>query len=317
MSDRLEPDIDMLEIFVDALLRNRGTEGFISLRSFLEHEDKAPASRITPVSLKGNFKFLINCVIDDARRAAQAPKPVVFAPPLCIFNNEYKAGEKDILTGLVISVELDRTPDEALKQLEELLGPATVIVRSGGQWIDGDGEVRDKLHVHWRLAGPARTPDDLTALKAARMTAAYLVGGDGTNNPVCHPIRWPGSWHRKKEPRLCSIGAVRPDVEIKLVDAIAALPPPPMVTKQARSPEFYRTFIDRVHEGSERGGAIATLYGHLVRKNVDAVMALSIARIFDETRNVPPLSIGEVDRICNDIATLERERRRQYERGQS
>ena len=56
----------------------------------------------------------------------------------------------------------------------------------------------------------------LAALKRARDLAAGLVGGDPSNKPVCHPIRWPGSWHRKAEPRLCEIEQVNADVEIEL-----------------------------------------------------------------------------------------------------
>src|SRR5262249_8961681 len=157
----------------------------------------------------------------DARRAAQAPRSIVFAPPLCVFSNKDHAREQDVLAGLALSVECDRNPHEARRQLEELLGPATVVIRSGGEWADDDAEVQDKLHLDWRLAKPACSPKDLTALKNARTSAARLVGGDGTNNPVCHPIRWPGFWHRKATPRLCSMVAVGPDVEIKLADAIA------------------------------------------------------------------------------------------------
>jgi hypothetical protein len=78
----LEPDRDQLEIFADAVLRHRGSEGFLSLRSFYESDDSKPAFRKSAVLLKGNFRFLIDCAVDDARRAAQAPQPVVFAPPL-------------------------------------------------------------------------------------------------------------------------------------------------------------------------------------------------------------------------------------------
>ena len=117
----LEPDRDQIEIFVDALLRYRGSEGFISLRSFVEHDDSAPAFRILPVPLKGDFRFLIDCAEDDARRAAQAPLPVVFAPPLAVFNNNKTAGEEDMLAGLVLSVECDRTPHDARRELEALL----------------------------------------------------------------------------------------------------------------------------------------------------------------------------------------------------
>jgi hypothetical protein len=59
--------------------------------------------------------------------------------------------------------------------------------------------------LHWRLTRPAQGQEQLAKLKQARDFAARLVGGDPSNKPVCHPIRWPGSWHRKNKssPRLC------------------------------------------------------------------------------------------------------------------
>jgi hypothetical protein len=298
----LQPNRDALEIFVDAVLRYRGTEGFLSLRSFLEHDDKAPAFRITPVSLKGNFSFLIDCVVDDARRAAQAPRPIVFAPPLCVFGNQDHAREQDVLAGLALSVECDRNPHEGRRQLEDLLGPATVVVRSGGEWVDDGGEVHDKLHLHWRLAQPARTADDLTALKGARTSAARLVNADGTNNPVNHRIRWPGSWHRKKEPRLCSIVAADPDVEITLAAAIAALPAPLSQIRQGHSVEDWLTFIDGRYEGSQRGSALARYAGLLMRTYLDPLIVESSVRLFNELRCVPGLENHEVRRIVERVA---------------
>ena len=121
--------------------------------------------------------------------------------------------------------------------LENLLGPATIVVRSGGRWING-GQPEDKLHVHWRLKAPA-TGKALTALKQARDLATRLVGGDPSNKPVCHPIRWPGSWHRKAEPRLCQISQVNADIEIGLEAALAILqaaaPPQPQAKSSGSS----------------------------------------------------------------------------------
>ncbi len=39
-------------------------------------------------------------------------------------------------------------------------------------------------------------------LHEARRLATQLAGGDASNIPTVHPIRWPGSWHRKKTPKL-------------------------------------------------------------------------------------------------------------------
>ena len=105
--DMLEPDRDQLEIFVNAIFRHVKL-GYISLRAFYEGEDKP--FRISPVQVvNGNLKFLIDVAEDDARRAAQFPKPVVFCPPLATFENKDRAREIDIAEGLALSVECDRT----------------------------------------------------------------------------------------------------------------------------------------------------------------------------------------------------------------
>jgi RecA-family ATPase len=218
----LEPCREQLEIFVDALFRHASKEGFVSLRAFYE-EDNAKPFRITPTSLTGGFKFLVDAAEDDARRAATFPNPVVFCPPLAVFTNEARARQIDIAQGLALSVECDQHPQDALAKLEQILGPPTIIVASGGKWTDTKtGQVYEKLHLHWRLATPA-SGADLAKLKQARDLATRLVGGDPSNMPVCHPIRWPGSWHRKAEPILCQIKSELPDREIVLDTALTAL----------------------------------------------------------------------------------------------
>lgn len=217
----LEPDRDQLEMFGDALLRRASSDGYVSIRAFYEGEGRN-SFRISPASLKGGLRFLFDVLEDDARRAAQSPKPVVFCPPLCTFVNKEHAREQDILEGLALSVECDSHPQKACQTLEALLGPATAVVKSGGRWSNGDGEAEDKLHLHWRLARPVRGAE-ITKLKQARILAAKLVGGDPSNTPINHPIRWPGSWHRKSEPRLCQIATLNPDIEVDLDATLATL----------------------------------------------------------------------------------------------
>ena len=57
----------------------------------------------------------------------------------------------------------------------------------------------------------------------ARKIAAVIVGGDATNASIVHPIRWPGSWHRKGEPRLCRIAAIDDTAEVDLDTALDVL----------------------------------------------------------------------------------------------
>jgi hypothetical protein len=131
------------------------------------------------------------------------------------------AAEANIAAGLVITVELDKRPRQARETIIGVLNTATAEVRSGGIWRDGD-HVEDKLHLHWRLNQPA-TGLALAALKKARMLASRLVGGDSSNDPVNHPIRWPGGYHNKTEPRLCKIIALNADIEVDLDTALEAL----------------------------------------------------------------------------------------------
>jgi len=123
----------------------------------------------------------------------------------------------------VLTVECDQHPQEARMKLEQILGPATIIVRSGGKWSNGNGQSEDKLHLHWRLTSPVIDREGLRKLKRARDIAARLVGGDPTGKSIVHPFRWPGSWHRKGEPILCRIETVDPDREIDLDAALPAL----------------------------------------------------------------------------------------------
>jgi hypothetical protein len=219
----LEPDIDAIEIFTDALFRHAG-EGFVSLRAFLE-QDAAKPYMISAVSVAGNNLSLLNeRAAQGARQAANHSMGVVFCPPIAIFNDRKKAAEANLVEGLALSVECDQHPQRALRRLWEVIGPPTLVVESGGLWTDpATGETHKKLHLHWRLKTPARGKQQLADLKLARDLACRLVGGDPSNKSVVHPIRWAGTWHKKAEPILCRIASANPDEEIDLGIALARL----------------------------------------------------------------------------------------------
>jgi hypothetical protein len=214
----LQPDRKQIEIFVDALFRHATPGSYVSLRSFTD-DDKVFS--ITPVRLTDGHA-LIDEACNEAARAANASRKVVFCPPVATFSGR-DAKRVNVVDGLALSVELDAHPQAARRRLEELLGLATVVVASGGMWLDPEtGELEPKLHMHYRLSGPARD-DDRELLGKARMLATEIVGGDSSNIPISHPIRWPGSWHRKGEPRLCRIVNLNADHEIDLADAYEIL----------------------------------------------------------------------------------------------
>jgi hypothetical protein len=112
-------------------------DGYLSLRAFT-HSDKLLSPIISKAQLPhDNFRHIVDYAVDVARRAANNPEPCVFCPPIALFNGRkgFQAREQDLLRGLASSVECDDHPNEAMQQLEEILGEATVVVRSGGQRV--------------------------------------------------------------------------------------------------------------------------------------------------------------------------------------
>jgi hypothetical protein len=282
----LEPDRDQIEIFVDAMFRHASPAGIVSLRSF--HEDNPKPFRITAAALSGGHKFLIEAAEDDARRAANFPKPIVFCPPLATFSNKAGAEEKDIAEGLALSVECDQRPLEAVAKLKQILGRPTVVVASGGKWTDpASGQVHDKLHLHWRLRPPARG-EDVARLKQARDLAARLVGADRSNIPPCHPIRWPGSWHRKAEPVMCRIEEANLDSEIDLASALAVLTaacPPPDPQQQANGKDHpagtspgWSEQIHGIISGNDYHGALVSLAAKILHSGMGDGAAVNLLR---------------------------------------
>jgi uncharacterized protein DUF3987 len=220
---RLNVDPIQLGQFVDVMFRYADEGTFASLRTFYELKE-APPIDICGVQINGNAEAFERLVVGRANLAANYAQPSVFCPPLATFTNRKRAREVDLANGLVLSLELDKHAERSRQRLELLFGRATVVVASGGEWIDPEtGEVQAKLHLHWRLSEPTRTPEDHARLKEARTRATRLVGGDVSNKPIVHPLRWPGSWHRKAEPKLCRIVALNPDAELELQDALEAL----------------------------------------------------------------------------------------------
>jgi predicted P-loop ATPase len=273
----LEPDRKQIETFVDAIFRHAGGEGFVSLRAFIEGQEKP--FKVRAANLACGLRFIIDSAETDARRAAQHDQAVVFCPPLAVFKDKSRAREQDLVSGLALSVECDEDPQQARARLEKLLGPATVVVNSGGRWINGSGE-QEKLHLHWRLARPAQG-ENIAKLKQARDLATRLAGGDPTNKPVCHPIRWPGSWHRKNEPRLCQIAVLDADREIDLDAALtelkAAAPAPKSAPDDNRpaDPADWGTLIAQINAGTNLHHSICVLAASFVGNRMSDKAAIA------------------------------------------
>jgi Protein of unknown function (DUF3987)/Primase C terminal 2 (PriCT-2) len=221
----LQPDRAQLKKFFSTLFKRATPGGYISLRSFPDHgsgNDK-PVD-ITAIKLNGKFDEVIDHAFQIAERAAKAKQPVVFCPPVAVFSNAKHASENDLAEGVTLSVECDTNAQATLKKLKRLLGPPTVVVASGGEWTGPKtGELKPKLHIHYRLKKPARSEEELAQLKTARKLATKIVGGDASNVTIVHPIRWPGSWHRKSTPKLARIVNIDAKRELDLDKALKVL----------------------------------------------------------------------------------------------
>ncbi len=225
MMANLAADRTELIRFTSALFRYADANTFAALRGFDQVSRRGPARLVEAVKITDDLSDLAERAALAAERCADTDEPAVFAPPICTFSNSGRARGEDLANGLALSVELDEGDSGAARRkLEGLLGPATVVVASGGEWTHPDtGEIFPKLHIHWRLSEPTREQDDHHRLRQARDMACTLVGADPTGKPVVHPLRWPGSWNLKGKPKMACIVAYDDARELHLLDAVDAL----------------------------------------------------------------------------------------------
>ena len=224
----LVADVDQLRRFAEGVFRNCVDESGkplvarLVLRAFTHGDNKCVLSKEIAFGVS-----VVPAVADEAGKVANRPADgaAVFAPPPCLFSPwAEKARQADILAAPVIAVDLDEAdPGVGRRKLEEILGPATLVIASGGIWTGPDGREKDKLHIYWRLSRPARSTDEVWLLNSVRKRAAELAGGDTSAASPAHPLRWPGSWHTKDKPRLCRIIGGDDAREIGLADAARIL----------------------------------------------------------------------------------------------
>lgn len=125
-------------------------------------------------------------------------------------------GDANVVFASFIAIEVDARPTASLRALRGVFGEPTMLVESGGVWAGPDGVQERKVHVYYRLDRPARTDEELALLKTVRSRACRLVDADASGVSLGHPMRLPGTWHTKGEPKLCRIVSGDPEREISL-----------------------------------------------------------------------------------------------------
>jgi hypothetical protein len=219
----LGPDHVMLGRFM-ALLRHAGEDVWISHRVYTDTKTNKAAVHLRAVQVRaGGAALQVAPAVHAAELAARHSAPAVYCLPLAGFSNGDHARTDDLVEAYTHTVDCDDHPVAAREHLERHLGPATLIVESGGVWIDPEtGEAQAKVHLHWRLKTPA-SGAALQQLKEARRLAVEAVGGDPTGVALVHCFRVAGSLHRKNPnaPRLARIASDNPEVEVDLTEVLA------------------------------------------------------------------------------------------------
>ncbi|HUZ74545.1 MAG TPA: hypothetical protein VMU87_16290 [Stellaceae bacterium] len=327
IAEALEADRGEIARFYDAIFRYAALGGYISLRGFY-HEPERPAfygGRHSFPCVRVGDPNLVDQVANVVTWMAQRPRGAVFCPPVATLTNDEHAREEDIAEGLAISVECDQHPAEARTKIEHLLGRATIAMGSGGEYLNREtGNAEPKLHLHWRLSEPTCNQNEHRLLKQARRLATQYVNADGSAEPVVHPLRWPGSWHRKdiKHPRLAKIIAETSN-EIELRDALDLLQEATVdsnadggasksivdALSKKRPDEYWRRLAEGVKQGtSGRVTAITSIFGYMLRLGMEPHLAVSLGHAYNEKCCKPALDEDKVDRALENILKMDMRR---------
>jgi hypothetical protein len=140
-------------------------------------------------------QFLQYCFI-ESRAAFYLPGGVI--PPRT---------HKDAVQSMpCVLVDFDKgDPAANLAQVEQLIGPATAVVESGGS-----ADVGPKLHAYWKLQNVASGKTEIDKVCALREQLALRFGGDPAFKQEAQVIRIPGSVHFKNGAKPVTLKTLRP-----------------------------------------------------------------------------------------------------------
>jgi hypothetical protein len=167
----------LIKAFVDCMFKHADAGTYVMLRAF--RDDNKTYGSWRPIKLtEGGRKDLAWAAFKAAEDCAGGdPGRPVFCPPIATFKSPYgnRANTANLANGLVLTVDCDTASPAAVAKLSTLLGAPTLTVASGGKWTDDAGAEHDKLHLHWRLNTPTRTPEEHELLRQARVLAAHIA----------------------------------------------------------------------------------------------------------------------------------------------
>ncbi|MAM62363.1 phage/plasmid primase, P4 family [Maritimibacter sp. UBA3975] len=164
---------------------------------------------------------LSEALVAPAQGAVRSARAVYVVPGTVATGSSGKA--KDVKSTGVVLVDLD--DGDIMKKrehLEHALGPASMVVASGGRTKDG----QEKIHLYWRLTKAAEGAE-MERVRSVRERIAARVAGDPSFKSLHQPIRVAGTIHGKHGrfslTRIVSISSVEYELG-DLEDRVAAMP---------------------------------------------------------------------------------------------
>ena len=303
ISSRDSIPLEAFSRFVDVVFG--GCEGHAAIRMLREigTADGPPWSLYPIIDAR-----LVDVLQAQAARAADDHRGLYVVP--CSIREPGNAKAANIFQTCAIPVDLD-AGDIAAKRahLERHLGPASLVVASGGRTSDG----QDKLHMYWKLTKSV-SGQDLDQVVEIRRSLATAVEADASFGRLTQPIRVPGSAHGKH-------GVIRPvqiiadsgrenDLE-DLIDSMRTLPLLPGLTSKVdlTADGTARMSVRDLHgrrirsetrDGVTRFDAMSSVIGHWIRQarlgHVSETEAHTAVRDHNATLIEPPWTNARVDR---------------------
>jgi len=308
----IEPDVKQALTFF-ATLYPQGRGEIVHFRGVPEPKDSRHPHNLH-YALDEHFSDNVRGFLDWCRVDQRA---AFFLPGTMRGNG---TGKADVLSLPAILVDFDKgNPDASLAATEALLGPASIVVESGGRT-----EVGPKLHAYWRLSEPA-TGNNVDRACRVREALALRFSGDPAFKQPAQVIRVPGSVHFKGAPKLVALRTVRPEATYELATLAAAIGVDRRVAERsAGGGSFFdfntvdvhaatteRALTQPVHEGAvddiTRFEAAGKAIGHFIRMVREGRMspdqAWQATCEWNTATLVPPWS---EDRLRNDFDRLVR-----------
>lgn len=265
----LTPDLEMIRAFTEVVFGY--LEGLVPIRILTETGAGAETPWTETFAADDRLAARLDAC---ARRAADARRALYVVP--ATLRELGRATTGNIAETGVILVDLDTGDIEAKRAfLTERLGPATMIVASGG--LTGSGA--RKLHMYWRLTEPARGAELATVVRL-RAALAEKAGGDPSLGRLHQPIRVPGSLHQKRQPaalvEIVDHGAREYDLA-DLAERVDRMPGRFVVARSTApnasapaAPDVAALKSMRVREGGRDGvtrfEALSKIIGHWLRR---------------------------------------------------